>query len=371
MLREAGVEVETFFRNSDDIAEFGPLQKAALAISPTYNVEAVRAFRQVLRDRRPDVVHLHNPFPLISPWVIREAKRVGVPIVQTVHNYRISCPAGTFFRDGQPCEECAGKSFPWPALRHGCYQGSRVQSAPMAVAHHFHRSTWLLVDRFLPVSDFVAEKLLQAGIPPYRVSVKPNAIDGFEPSAEHGTHILFAGRLSAEKGVELLLKAWNASGVGRVSTLVIAGDGPLRSRVEAEATREPSIRYIGRVGRDEVSRLTARALAVIVPSECYEALPTSALEAFAAGRPVITTAAGAAGRLVTADIGWVVRPTVDGLAAGIAAAAHATDLLQRGRAARHRYETGFTREVVLRRQLAMYESCLRGRPAAMSPEACR
>src|SRR4051812_3063042 len=97
MLQDTGLEVETFFRNSDDIEDFGPLKKAALAISPTYSAEAVRDFRQVITERRPDVVHLHNPFPLISPWVVRVAKDAGIPVVQTVHNYRMSCPAGTFF----------------------------------------------------------------------------------------------------------------------------------------------------------------------------------------------------------------------------------------------------------------------------------
>ena len=122
MLRGAGLDVQTFLRDSDAIANFGPLRKAALGGSPTYSVEAVRDFRHVLRIFQPDIVHLHNPFPLISPWVIRTAKSAGIPVVQTVHNFRHSCPSSTsLFRDGTICEACVGKSFPWPGVVHGCY----------------------------------------------------------------------------------------------------------------------------------------------------------------------------------------------------------------------------------------------------------
>ena len=134
-LQNAGLEVETFFRDSDEIEAFGLLRKAALSVSPIYSKNAVADFRRVLRDFQPAIVHLHNPFPLISPWVIRVAKHAGIPVVQTVHNYRHACPASTsFLRDGAICEDCMGKKFPWPGAVHGCYRESRPQSLLMAIA---------------------------------------------------------------------------------------------------------------------------------------------------------------------------------------------------------------------------------------------
>jgi glycosyltransferase involved in cell wall biosynthesis len=353
MLRDAGVNVETFFRNSDDIADFSPLQRATLAISPTYNVEAVRAFRRVIADRRPDIVHLHNPFPLISPWVVRAAKQAGVPVAQTVHNYRFACPNGLFYRDGQVCEDCADKAFPWPAVQHGCYQGSRSSSLAMAVAARSHRSTWALVDRFLCVSEFVAEKLARAGVEGERIIVKYNAVDDPGPPAPLGEGFVFAGRLSDEKGVEHLLEAWSLSGLGTQTTLTIAGDGPLRSAVEVEAARTAGLRYVGQVDREQIGALVRSSRAVVVPSGCFEALPTNVLEAYAAGRPAIVMAGGAAARLVDETVGWTASATANDLSDALRAASVGNAEV-RGRAARERYIENFTNEAVIRSTLAIY-----------------
>ena len=212
MLSDAGIEVETFFRDSDQIAQIGGLRRARLAVSPTYSVDAVRDFRSTLRRFAPHVVHLHNPFPLISPWVIRVAGDVGIPVVQTVHNYRHSCPGSTgFLRDGRICEDCIGKRFPWPSVVHACYRDSRSQSLSMAVATRAHRQTWQLVDRFLAVSDFVAEYLVRAGIPPAKIVVHPNCTSSIGPAAPLGSGFVFVGRLTAEKGISFLLSAWAQS----------------------------------------------------------------------------------------------------------------------------------------------------------------
>ncbi len=176
MLADAGVSVQTFYRNSDSIAELNMARRVALAVSPTYSNEAIHDFSRVLTSFRPDLVHLHNPFPLISPWVIRVAKAAGIPVVQTVHNYRHSCPSSTgFLRDGQICEDCVGKAFPWPGVVHACYRNSHTQSLSIAVAARAHRSTWQLVDCFLAVSDFVARHLTSAGISPNKIVVHPNS----------------------------------------------------------------------------------------------------------------------------------------------------------------------------------------------------
>ncbi len=207
-LRAAGVEVDTYFRSSDEIKTFGPLQRASLAVRPIYSIEDALAIRQRIRETHPDVVHMHNPFPLISPGVVRVAKSEVVPVVQTVHNYRHSCPAGIFFRDGAVCEECSGRALPWPSVVHGCYRDSRSQSAVMAAAARVHRSTWRMVDCFLPVSEFIAAHLVTSGIPRDRIIVRPNSTPPRGDVRPLGSGFVFVSRLTAEKGASLLVSAW-------------------------------------------------------------------------------------------------------------------------------------------------------------------
>jgi glycosyltransferase involved in cell wall biosynthesis len=351
MLRDAALVVETFFRDSDDIESFGPLRKAALAVSPTYAAEAVRAFRRVLAEFRPDVVHLHNPFPLISPWVVRVAKQAGIPVVQTVHNYRMSCPAGTFFRDGKICEDCTGKAFPWPAVQHGCYRGSRAQSLSMAVASRAHRSTWETVDRFLPVSEFVADKLVEAGVPSARITVKYNAADAPAVTTPPGEGFLFVGRLSEEKGVRLLLDAWDASGLGTTHTLTIIGDGPLGELVRRRGARS-GIVSLGVLPRGDVATALQQCAAVVVPSTCYEGFPALLAEAAAHGRPVIAVDHGALRALVDDSIGWRGDPDPCGLALALRAAATPDAL--RGAAARAWFDARLARNRATARLIAVY-----------------
>jgi glycosyltransferase involved in cell wall biosynthesis len=361
MLRDAGLVVETFFRDSDDIESFGPLRKAALAVSPTYSAEAVRDFRRVLAEFRPDVVHLHNPFPLISPWVVRVAKQAGIPVVQTVHNYRMSCPAGTFFRDGKICEDCTGKAFPWPAVQHGCYRGSRAQSLSIAVAARAHRSTWELVDRFLPVSEFVADKLIEAGVPRTRITVKYNACAVPARRTPPGNGFLLASRLGAEKGIRLMLDAWDSAGLRGRSSLTIAGDGPLRPIVEAASRVDDSIRYVGRVPPFEVERLLQTAAVAIIPSTWYEGLPTIAVQAFAVGRPVITTDVGALASSSAKAACWITPLDAAALAKSLVEAAGDRLVVERkARLALECHRSKFTPKAVRNALIGVYTTAASG-----------
>src|ERR1700728_312990 len=254
-LLNAGVEVQTYIRDSDEIENFELIQRAELAVRPIYSLEDTKALKAQIRSFGPDVIQLHNPYPLISPAIIRVAKAEGVPVFQFVHNYRFACANGLYFRDGHVCRDCLGKRVPWPAVLHSCYRGSMAQSAVMASSLAVHRSTWQMVDRFLPVSDFVAEQLVAAGVPPEKIAVQPNIVlDPGEP-APFGEGLLFAGRLDEEKGVKLLLEAWHLSGVGKLTTLTIAGDGADRNAVRNAARLDPSIRYLGSVAADQVGEL--------------------------------------------------------------------------------------------------------------------
>src|SRR5581483_7496913 len=148
-LRAAGVEVVPFLRSSDEIGALPATQKALLPLGPIVAPGSVAALRRLIRAERPDLVHLHNPYPLISPWIVRTAHAHGLPVVQTVHNYRQVCAPGLYFRDGRICTDCKGRAFPLPAVVHSCYRGSRAQSAVMATALTVHRGTWRSVDRYV------------------------------------------------------------------------------------------------------------------------------------------------------------------------------------------------------------------------------
>jgi glycosyltransferase involved in cell wall biosynthesis len=357
MLREAGVEVETYLRDSDEIEHFGLAKRAGLAVRPIYSLSDAQAFKALVRSFRPDVVHLHNPYPLISPAVIRVAKAESVPVVQTVHNYRFACANGLYFRDGQVCQDCLGKRVPWPAMQHGCYRDSRLQSTVMVGSLAVHRSTWQMVDRFLPVSDFVAAQLVATGVPPEKITVKPNSVpDPGEPAAM-GEGLLFAGRLEEEKGIRILLEAWRRSGMGETTTLTIAGDGSEREYVEQEARRDPSITYRGVVSADEVGQLLDRCAVCAVPSLWFESFGLAIIESYARARPVISMGMGATGTLVTDEFGWVCRATsAEGLAETIQQAFTAgSGTRSRGLAARSLYVRSYTPREATRRLMEIYD----------------
>jgi glycosyltransferase involved in cell wall biosynthesis len=356
MLRRAGVEVDTYVRSSDELEGCGVLQRAALPIRPIFSVTDVRAIRRRIRAMRPDVVHLHNPFPLISPWVVRVAKSEGVPVVQTVHNYRHSCPAGDFFRDGAPCEDCSGKAVPWPAVVHGCYRGSRSQSAVMAAAARAHRATWHMVDRFLPVSEYVAGHLVKSGIPRERITVRPNSAEPRGPVQPPGSGFVFVGRLTAEKGVSLLISAWTESDVWRDERLIVVGDGPERDLVVAASDR--NVRYEGTVDRARVTTLLDEAAVVIIPSLCYEGFPRLVAEAFERGRPVAATALGSLRELITPDVGWTAPAQPLAFAQMIAVAVSDPALAQKGAAARAVYESTLTPSATIASLLDVYAAVI-------------
>jgi glycosyltransferase involved in cell wall biosynthesis len=357
MLRRNGVEVVPYVADSDDIADFGVRQRLLLPLRPISSLGDQRALGDLIERHRPDVVHLHNPFPLISPSVVRTAKRRGVPVVQTVHNYRHVCANGLYFRDGHVCTDCRGKAVPWPSVAHGCYRGSRAQSVVMATSLTVHRRTWDLVDRFLAVSEFVAEHLVDAGIDPDRVIVKPNAGIDPGPPQSTGEGFVFLGRLDPGKGALLLLDAWERSGLGADSRLVVVGDGPEGEEVGARAAELPGVRWVGAVPADEARRLVREAAIVVVPSRLYEGFPRVVVEAFAAGRPVLASDVGSLSRIVDDAVGWRAEPVVDAFAEQLRAAL-ADRPAARGEAARERFLERFTEQAVASLLLSVYDSVI-------------
>jgi glycosyltransferase involved in cell wall biosynthesis len=354
LLRSAGVEVETYFRSNDEIDGFGLRDWAELPLRASWSRRDMRDFSGVLRDFHPDVVHVHNLLPLLSPALIRVAKDSGTPVVQTVHNYLPRCLAGTYFRAGAVCHDCRDSGGPWPGVAHACYHGSRAQSAALATALVVHRGTWRLIVRFLAISPGVARHLEETGVPPERVTIHPNHVPDPGSSPSPGRGFLFLGRLRGEKGIGLLLDAWRLSGLGASERLVIAGDGPQRGLAEA-ASGEDGIEYVGQVSRDAADRLVKASGIVVVPSLWEEPFGLSTVEAMAMRRPVLATRMGASAWIVGPDRGWVVEPDVAGMAEGLQATAGA-DLEAMGAAARRHYEEYFSPPQALARMLRVYDS---------------
>ena len=350
-LRAAGVEVVPFLRSSDEIGALPASAKLLLPLSPIISPASVRALRETIRTEKPDVLHLHNPYPLISPWIVRTAHAHGLPVVQTVHNYRQVCAPGLYFRDGRICTDCKGRAFPLPAVVHNCYRGSKAQSAVMATALTVHRGTWRSVDRYIALTDAIAAHLRDYGIPGERIVVKPNALADPGPPAPLGEGFLFAGRLSPEKGLGLLLEAWARHPEGTLGTLRIAGDGPLRPLAEAAAGARSDVVFLGPQTPEGVRAARRDSAVVLATSTWYDVLPTVILEALADGRPVLGTDLGGIPYLV-GDAGWIVPATVDALASALPRAlASAPELAA---LARKRYEATFTPDLLTRRLVEVY-----------------
>jgi len=351
-LRAEGVEVLPLMEESDKIPCLGPAAKLGVASGPVYNPDGVRRMRTMLAVHQPDVVHIHNVFPLLSPWVVRAAHNADVPVVQTVHNFRRDCVAGTFFRDGGICTDCSGRRWATPAIRYGCYRGSRMQTLPMVIGRAIHESTWRSIDRFLVLTAFHAEYLATLGVPEDRIVVRPTSVPDPGDIDPPGNDVLFVGRLDAEKGVALLLDAWERR--PRDSRrLVIAGDGPLAEFVRTRAHRNPSITYVGRLAPHEVEAAMKSAAVVALPSVWLEGLPRVAVEAMARGRALIVVGHGGLASVVDSACGWVLPPDVPAWAAALGDLDD-SELGRRGVGARSRFEARFERSITTALLLRAY-----------------
>ncbi|HET7551495.1 MAG TPA: glycosyltransferase family 4 protein [Gemmatimonadaceae bacterium] len=291
LLEERGHTVVRYTVHNDSISGRGG---ARLALDTMWNRDSYRALREVIRGERPDIVHSHNTFPLISPAAYYAAHAEGVPVVQTLHNYRLFCVNAQFYRDGRPCEDCLGRPLAWPGVLHSCYRSSRPASAVTATMLAVHRGmgTWKnRVSRYIALTDFAREKCIAGGLPAERVVVKPNFVHP-DPGAGDGEggYALFVGRLSPEKGVLTLLRAWERAGA--LLPLKVVGDGPLAEQVREAARCNPAIEYVGRKAPAEVIDLIGSALCMVCPSEWYEGFPRVVVESLARGTPIIAARIG-------------------------------------------------------------------------------
>jgi glycosyltransferase involved in cell wall biosynthesis len=375
LLERMGHEVVEFVEYNRRLNGVNPFKAAVDAV---WSRESYRKIRQLIRETRPDVAHFHNTFLRISPAAYYACREEGVPVVQTLHNYRLICPGALLMRDERVCEDCVGKAVAWPGVAHGCWRGSRAHTAVVASMLTFHRllKTWHeKVDLYIALTEFARQKFIQGGLPGEKIVVKPNFIASDElgvmskelrvMSDELGvrsdevklityhpslitqqSYVLFVGRLSLEKGVMTLLRAWKKlKGV----PLKIVGDGSLMEEVQGFVRREglKEVEVLGRRPREEVFRLMREARVLVFPSEWYEGFPMTITEAFACGLPVIASGQGAMAEIVEdGRTGLHFEPgNPEDLAEKVAWAwEHPKELEEMGREARREYEAKYTAE---------------------------
>jgi glycosyltransferase involved in cell wall biosynthesis len=360
LLRSHGHEVLLYRASNDQVKGKNRL---VLLGDTIWNKQIHAELRALMHRETPDIVHVHNTFPVISPAVYYAANEEGIPVVQTLHNYRMLCPAATFFRDGHVCEECLGKRIPWPGVVHACYRGSRLTTAAAAamLATHNYKETWSkTVSAYIALTDFARNKFIQGGFPEEKIFIKPNYLQSDpRPGEGRGNYAFFVGRLTPEKGIETMLAAWKE--IGHELPLQMAGDGPLAPEVQKASREMESVTWLKYLPRAEILERMKNASVLVLPSTWYEGFPMIVAEAFAAGLPVIASnlgslssivdhhrtglhfEAGQASSLVEAVRWWLAHP--------------AEAILMRSQA-RLEYETRYTAEANYQQLMQIYQAAL-------------
>ena len=293
LLAANGVEVQRFDADNDAIQSV--VTKIQVSLGQFGLPTAAQArFRSALSAFRPSVVHVHNWFPTLSPSLFNICYRENVPVVHTLHNYRLLCVNATLFRDGHVCEDCVGTTLRTPGVLHSCYRGSTAGSAVATggMLTHWSLGTWnRSIDRFVALTEFARQKLIEGGLPSDKVIVKPNFVDPDPgPGEGRGGYFLFVGRLTEEKGIRVLLDCWKDG--QDLPTLKIAGTGPLENEVRAAVETMPNVEWLGARSSEEVLGLMADASALLCPSQWYEGMPRVVIESLAVGTPIIASSIG-------------------------------------------------------------------------------
>lgn len=306
LLTERGHRVITYPVHNDNVTRYSTLRLAAATV---YNRDTYTALQSLFRKESVQIVHCHNTLPLISPSAYFAANDAGIPVVQTLHNYRLLCPNALFFRNGGVCEDCLGKSFALPAVQHKCYRGSTAASLAVAGMTAIHRAlgTWQnRVSRYIALTEFAKAKFIEGGLNSERIVVKPNFVEidvgiGTGQGNERGHYAVYLGRLSPEKGIMTALQAWKRVQEQHPKVhLFVVGVGPLEqaARDYVAAQSLDSVSFLGQMELQAVLELVKEARFLLFPSLLYETFGKAMIEAFSCGTPVIASRLGALAEVV-------------------------------------------------------------------------
>jgi len=311
-LRGAGHEVVTYTARTEAAELRGVRDAVSRGVGALWARRAGRAIADLVARERPAVAHFHNIFPNLSIAAFAACRSRGVPVVWTLHNYRLGCAAGSLYRGGAPCRLCLDWG-PLPAALYACYHGSHLQSGWVAGIHWLLRTTGVVqsrVTRFVATSEFSRQQFLEMGLPARRLAMKPNHL-GFDPAprAAPGTALLYTGRLDETKGLDVVIQALNALPHAQ---LLITGVGPHEPALRAMAAPlGERIQFLGQLSRPALYRQLAGARALVLPTRLFENCPMSVLEAFAHGVPVVASSVGSVPELVRDGINGRLAPPGD------------------------------------------------------------
>lgn len=349
LLRQHGHEVQTYGRSNDDIHG---LPQLTLARQTLWSDRTTADVAVLVESFRPDVIHVHNTFPLVSPSLYWAAARLRVPVVQTLHNFRLMCLGALYLRDGKVCEDCAGK-LPWRGVARACYRGSKPASAVLGGMLMLHRAMGTYqqkVTRYIALNEFCRRKFVEGGLPAERVLIKPNFVDAAATAAGPRSGLLYVGRLSAEKGIGTLAHAAPLVPQLRLS---VAGEGNEASLLEGLA----GVERLGNLSGPDVRQQMEKAVALVVPSIWYENFPRTIVEAFAAGLPVVASRIGALADIVSdGKTGLLFEPgNPDDLADKLRwVMAHPDEMAKMGGTARAEFERLYTPQANYQRLMEIY-----------------
>jgi len=372
LLEQEGHEVLTYCRSNFEAEDYNGLRRLALVRNISWSVDTKVELARLLREQKPDVVHVHNTFMMMSPSVFAACREAGVPVVQTLHNYRMFCPAANFIREGKVCEECSEYGL-LSGVRHGCYRDSSAATATVALMIEVQRQRKAYADLYVALSEFSRQKFIANGIPSGKLCVKPNFVHPDPGERElDGNYAIYAGRLSEEKGLETLLDAWRQLRCD--IPLLIVGDGPLLAPLQERAANLglAGVSFLGRLPRAKTQAAVKAARFFVAPSQCYENFPMGIAEAFACGVPVICSRLGGMQELVE-DTHTGLHFTA-GNASDLAnkvqwAWSHPEQMRNMGKQARREYEEKYTAGKNYPLLMAIYRRATAMEPSASHAEA--
>ena len=357
LLSAHGIEVRLLEASNDSIVGIRGKLEASKAVF--YSSQEVQRLNACTATFQPDIVHVHNWFPSLSPAIFRACHDRGFPVVHTLHNYRLLCIKGSLYRDGSPCEECIGTTLRLPGILHSCYRESQMGStvATAGMLTHWRLGTWHhAIDRFIVLSEFARAKFIEGGLPADKLAVKPNCLDrdpGVQPG--DGGYFAYVGRLTEEKGLLAVLRCWQAG--PDLPILKIAGSGPLEEQARMAASSLSNVEWLGMQTSNGVANILAGAQALICPSLYYEGMPRIVIEAMAAGTPVIASRLGTYLEMIDhGKTGMLFRPNDEQLLL-----ACVREFLSNGNphemraAARQQFEARYSAEANVNRLLEIYQ----------------
>ena len=350
-----------YLKNNSEIDDYSLIQKGKLFFDTSYSQKSYREIFELLKAEKPDVVHVHNTLPLVTPAVYYACNDAEIPVVLTLHNYRLLCSNAYFFRAGKVCEECLGKSL-YHSVQYGCYRNSKFQTFALARSIEKNKKwgTWQnIIDKYIALSEFSQNKFMEGGLPKEKLIVKPNFIS-IDPGFDYNTqnHFLFAGRLDVTKGIEVILELDNK--VNQSTQILIAGEGPLKDKVISIFHKN----YLGQLNHAELIKQIKGGIALIFPSQLYENMPLVIIESFSCGKPVIGSNLGAMAELIEdSKTGLLFEPgNAEDLAAKINwANEHREEMKQMGINARKEYEEKYIAEKNYKMLMSIYQQAIENR----------